>query len=221
MTYQTMAEDVRHFLETHGLNNVSLLGHSMGAKVAMSIALSLAEKNPKDETISRLIVADMAPVKAELSIRLSQYISAMQDVNAMPAGMIKSLPDADRILAHFEQNPAVRQFLLTNLLLPSHSRTSHTHEKAKFALPLSILQDALPDLAEFPYDHKEATHPTFDRPTLVISGTHSEYRILDHTKAFKTFFPRAKLESLDAGHWVHAERPNEFKKLVVDFIKST
>ncbi|TFK27848.1 mitochondrial protein [Coprinopsis marcescibilis] len=220
MTYAAMAEDVKHFLSSNGLRNVSLLGHSMGAKVAMTVALSLSKDATNSDTISRLIVADLAPAKLDLSNRLTQYVSAMQDINAMPHGMIKTLQDADRVLDPFEQDPAIRRFLLTNLLLPRHSRTAEPRDRAKFLIPLDILKEAIPSLAEFPYDYQLSGRPQWDGPTLVIAGGTSEYKILDYTEAFKAFFPQSRFETLDAGHWVHAEKPNEFKKLVVDFISS-
>ncbi|KAH6909248.1 mitochondrial protein [Coprinopsis sp. MPI-PUGE-AT-0042] len=220
-TYEAMAEDVLHFIKHHGLTDVTLMGHSMGAKTAMTLALSLAGEKQSEDVISRLIVVDMAPVRYVLSHRLSEYVEAMKNMHDMPRGM----------------DPAIRQFLLTNLEFPSSSRTD---AKPRFQLPLETLGGAIPAMGDFSYDHGTEGHPIWEKPALVVAGANSEYAILQHLTAFKSFFPGAQVETLDTGHWgkvelgytievkclltrhlVQAERPNEFKKLVVDFIKKS
>ncbi|TEB27085.1 alpha/beta-hydrolase [Coprinellus micaceus] len=219
-TYQAMAVDVQSFITEKGLQNVSLIGHSMGAKVAMTVALNLA-KARKSDLLSRLVVVDMAPAKLLIDAKMRNYVPIMQNMNSMPAGMIKSLVDAERFLMAFEEDPVVRQFLLTNLVLPSHSRaTAPHHDKAKFALPLDILKPAIDALEEFPYDHtSDRGHPIWAGPTRVIAGRNSEYRVFEQEEALKAFFPNHDMHVLDTGHWVQAEKPNEFLKLVVDFLK--
>ncbi|KAJ3506622.1 hypothetical protein NMY22_g17188 [Coprinellus aureogranulatus] len=137
----------------------------------------------------------------------------------MPPGMIKTLVDAERFLMAFEEDPVVRQFLLTNLVLPGHSRAAAAHHKAKFALPLDILKPAIDALEEFPYDYKAPEHPVWAGPTRVIAGRHSEYRVYEQQDAFRAFFPNFDMHVLDTGHWVQAEKPNEFLKLAIDFLK--
>ncbi|KAF8958234.1 Alpha/Beta hydrolase protein [Flammula alnicola] len=121
MTYEAMASDVHNFIQDKQLKDVALLGHSMGGKVAMTYALSLKEANVPPGTLSYLIVDDIAP----------------------SIGVIKTRTDADHRLKAYESDISVRQFLLTNLKLPSHSRTATRHEgaqeKAKFMVPLGIL----------------------------------------------------------------------------------
>jgi len=105
---------------------------------------------------------------------------------------------------------SVRQFLLTNLQLPSHSRAPSTHkhdgapEKAKFIVPLSILSGAIGDLGSFPYQYnatEDAVPVTWDGPTLALKGTKSSYINRKNTPALKAFFPDVRLEELDTGHW--------------------
>jgi hypothetical protein len=159
----------------------------------MTVALNLA-KARKSDLLSRLVVVDMAPAKLLIDAKMRNYVPIMQNMNSMPAGMIKSLVDAERFLMAFEevcmlstnssshssnlllQDPVVRQFLLTNLVLPSHSRaTAPHHDKAKFALPLDILKPAIDALEEFPYDHtSDRGHPIWAGPTRVIAGRNSE-----------------------------------------------
>lgn len=186
----------------------------------MTVALNLA-KSGKSDLLSKLVVVDMAPTKLMIDARMRNYVGIMQNLNAMPPGMIKSLVDAERFLMAFEEDPVVRQFLLTNLVLPGHSRTAAAHhDKAKFALPLDILRPAIDSLEEFPYDHHSPDHPRWSGPTMVIAGSQSEYRVFEQEGPFKAFFPNYQMHVLDTGHWVQAEKPNEFLELAVDFLKA-
>ncbi|KAF6759822.1 mitochondrial protein [Ephemerocybe angulata] len=222
-TYQAMAEDVHGFIREKGLTNISLLGHSMGAKTAMTLALNLVEAGGGDN-LSNLVVVDMPPAHVDIPAKMREYVIAMESLEAMPPGMIRSLIDADRFLAPFEsvRDASVREFLLTNLQLPSHARTANPkRDRAKFILPLDILGPAIRNLEEFPYDYSAPERPIWSGPTLVIGGLQSEYHVYDYREAFERFFPKYQLEILDTGHWVQAERPTELLKLVADFLKRT
>ncbi|KAF9007488.1 Alpha/Beta hydrolase protein [Cyathus striatus] len=201
MTYEAMAADVIKFIETKGLKNVALLGHSMGGKTAMTLALSQAGA----QHLSHLIVADISPVRAGLLPEFVRYITAMQHVNDLPPSKIKTRTD----------DLSIRQFLLTNLHVPTHSRKAtpaKQPDRLYFTLPLSTLRDAIPSLGDFPYDWRTAERegPQWTGKTLVVK----------EIPALKACFPNLKFEVLDTGHWVHAEKPNEFKKLVVDFLSN-
>ncbi|KAF8960055.1 alpha beta-hydrolase, partial [Flammula alnicola] len=228
MTYEAMASDVHKFIQDKQLKDVALLGHSMGGKVAMTYALSLKEANVPPGTLSHLIVDDIAPSIGNLSAEFRQYISLMQKIESLPPGVIKTRTDADHRLKAYESDISVRQFLLTNLKLPSHSRTATHHEgaqeKAKFIVPLGILSQYMDALGSFPYQYNAADNSvptTWDGPTLVVKGTKSAYINHKNKPALQAFFPNMHLEELDTGHWVHAEKPNEFRKLVVDFLNNT
>ncbi|KAF4613843.1 hypothetical protein D9613_008090 [Agrocybe pediades] len=223
-TYDAMARDVEKFIEEKGLKDVALLGHSMGGKTAMAYALSTKERNVPPGTLSKLIVVDIAPSIGSLSPEFKKYTEAMQKIEDLPAGVIKTRTDADHRLRAYEEDMSVRQFLLTNLHLPSHSRTAKhdgSPEKAKFIVPLSILSHSIGDLGSFPYQYnaEDNTVPvTWDGPTLALKGTMSAYINRKNIPALNAFFPNVRLEELDTGHWVHAEKPTEFRKLVVDFL---
>jgi len=222
MTYEAMAGDIKRFIMDKGLKDVALLGHSMGGKVAMAYALSL-----KAIPLSHLIVVDIAPSIGSLSPEFIQYIDIMKKIEALPPGVIKTRTDADHRLQPYESDLSIRQFLLTNLKLPSHSRTAPHHaaqEKATFNVPLGILSRSIEALGSFPYQYNPAdlsAPATWNGPTLVIKGTKSAYINRKNTPALRAFFPSMRLEELDTGHWVHAEKPNEFRKLVVEFLTSS
>ncbi|PPQ83488.1 hypothetical protein CVT25_006978 [Psilocybe cyanescens] len=224
MTYEAMAGDVHRFIEDKKLKRVALLGHSMGGKAAMAYALSLKKWDVSPGTLSKLIIADIAPSIGSLSPEFIRYIGAMQKIEALPPGVIRTRTDADHKLQPYESDVSVRQFLLTNLRLPSASRAPHQggeSEKAKFIVPLSILSKSMEALGSFPYEFNAADNSvstTWDGSTLAIKGTKSPYINHKNIPALRAFFPNVQLEELDANHWVHAEKPHEFKKFVVDFL---
>ncbi|KAI8980132.1 alpha/beta-hydrolase [Trametes punicea] len=207
-TYEAMAADVLHFCKTHSLTNVSLLGHSMGGKVAMSVAL-----DPKlpSELLSHLIVADVAPARGALSSEFQGYIRGMKKIEE---SQVKTRQEADRLLREFEQDPMTRAFLLMNLEYP----TAHHHHPLRFRIPVDLLGNSIPELGGFPYAPGERT---WEGPTLFIKGEKSKYINKHNIDTAKAFFPNMVLETLDAGHWGEwLGRPNEFKTLVTNFIKS-
>ncbi|TBU50464.1 alpha/beta-hydrolase [Dichomitus squalens] len=206
-TNSAMAADVLHFFQTHRLTNISLLGHSMGGKVAMTVAL---DPDLPRELLAHLIVADIAPARAALSPEFQGYIEAMKKIEA---NGVKTRQEADRVLKPYEQDPMIRAFLLTNL----EHQSAHHQRPLKFRVPVGLLGDSIPDLGDFPWSPGERT---FDGPTLFIKGKKSKYINRHNIDTVKAFFPNMVLEELDAGHMVHAERPNEFKALVTNFIQS-
>ena len=159
----------------------------------MSFALALQNEKSATNVLSKLIVADIAPSTGDLSPDFVRYISAMQEIEALAPGVIKTRTDADKRLQSYEQvmsflslypitfanniqDKSIRQFLLTNLQPPIPSRNgSHdtSHEKAKFIVPLDILESSIGALGSFPYkyDKENQTVPTtWDGPTLVVKG---------------------------------------------------
>ncbi|KAF9448563.1 mitochondrial protein [Macrolepiota fuliginosa MF-IS2] len=230
MTYATMAEDVLNYIDSRNLSNVALLGHSMGGKVAMTVALSLVAKR-RENILSHLLISDIAPTRGALSDDFVKYINAMQETNALPLGTVRTRTDVDLRLQQYEsvaistlanplilitlQDLAIRQFLITNLKLP---KPSQSQSKPHFNLPLDVLGDAIPELGSFPYDLADPGRPQWKGKTLVFRGLRSSYITDDNEQAFGRFFPCLKVEKMDTGHWVHAEKPNEFKDHVINFI---
>lgn len=166
----------------------------------MSFALALQNEKATSNVLSKLIVADIAPSIGSLSPEFIRYISAMQEIEALAPGVIKTRTDADKKLQLHEQvnifslysitslndfsiklqDISVRQFLLTNLQLPTPSRSaSHdtsSHEKVKFIVPLDILDRSIDALGSFPYEYnaeKQIVPTTWDGPTMVVKGSKS------------------------------------------------
>ncbi|OCH94808.1 alpha/beta-hydrolase [Obba rivulosa] len=206
MTYLSMASDVLQFCKDLSLHKISLLGHSMGGKVAMTVALN--RETPED-ILSHLIVADIAPSKGKLSDEFDGYIRALKKIEE---SHVRTRQDAQKILEPYEKvrDPLTRAFLLTNF------ESSH-HSPLKAKIPIDIVGRSIPEIGSFPYEPSERT---WEGPTLFIKGAKSRYINDRNISIAKQFFPNMVLETLDAGHWVHSERPHEFKALVENFLQS-
>ncbi|KAG9296937.1 hypothetical protein G9A89_006892 [Geosiphon pyriformis] len=200
--YEGMANDVASFLSDHKLHKIILIGHSMGGKVAMYMALQHVPY------IEKLVVVDNAPLKIRLSTDFAKYIEGMKKIEETK---LTKQSIADEILQEFESDISIRQFLLTNLKKDPKSGVY------KFRIPLEILGESLEKLGDFPF---ESAHHTYHKPTLFIAGTRSNYVPLKAHQTIKTFFPESVIVNVNAGHWVHAEKPQEFLMIVSDFIKS-
>jgi len=171
------------------------------------MSLALAPSLPEN-LISNLIVADIAPSRGPLSPEFRNYFKAMTRIEKEN---VKTRKEAQDILKPYEADAMVRAFILTNLV-PSESGDGGM----KFRIPLNILNECLLDLGDFPY---EPLQRQWEGPSMFVKGAKSKYINNGNLTLAKEFFPDMKLETLDTSHWVHSEAPNEFKKLVVDFIK--
>ncbi|GAA5982472.1 hypothetical protein JCM10908_006661 [Rhodotorula pacifica] len=199
-SYEDLAADVKAFIEQEEkLSDCVLVGHSMGGKVAMALALGGCDP------ISKLVVVDISPAVGKISPEFQAYVTAM---NQIQDAKVHSRKEADDLLQATESDLGVRQFLLTNLDRASPSDPYH------FRIPLHFLQNAIDEIGAFPYTPGERV---FEKPSLFLKGSKSKYINSRNIPVIKQFFPNAQLETLDAGHWVHAERPKEFVELLADF----
>ncbi|KAJ2698382.1 hypothetical protein H4R19_005598 [Coemansia spiralis] len=196
--YAALSADLVRFIEDHGLGRSVLLGHSMGGKVVMRAALE------RPDLVEQLVVDDIVPTPLALSHGFGAYVATLGEIEA--AG-IASQKEADRLLAAVEPDVAVRQFLLTNM---KKGRDGTYRSR----IPLPLLGDSLDGVMSW----DELPGHTYPGPTLFIGGTRSPCVKPPAYPAMRRYFPRYELAKLDTGHWVHAEKPIEFMKLVVDFI---
>ncbi|MFO1209127.1 MAG: alpha/beta fold hydrolase [Amaricoccus sp.] len=192
--YRALAGDLAATIAAHG-GAADLLGHSMGGKAAMVLALT------EPARVRRLIVADMAPV----AYRHSQigYVEAMQSVDL---ATIARRADADAALAAHVPDPALRGFLLQSLAFEG--------PRAAWKLNLPALHDQMPNIAGFP-----DLGARFDGPTLFLTGARSDYVRPDAWPRIRALFPAARhVELAGAGHWLHAEAPGPFVEAVEAFL---
>lgn len=189
MDYPAMAADVVETLAALGLGAVDLLGHSMGGKVAMTLALT------RPEAVARLIVADIAPVDYLPAFR--PYAEAMR---ALPLAPGLARREADAGLAAAVPSAGVRGFLLQNLDLKTSPPV--------WRIGLDAIAAALPVIEAAPPLPEGAR---FEGPTLVLGGETSDYIRPEHREIFRRLFPAARFGTVKgAGHWLHAEKPEGF-----------
>jgi esterase len=195
MSYPIMADDLREFLDEHQILEASLLGHSMGGKVAMQFALEHPAR------VAKLIVVDIAPKDYLPSQR--SMLQALRDLNLQT---FRSFGEIDAALAPSIRNPVLRQFLLKNL----------ARDSGAFRWKISL--DA------FIKNYDELTTnivagKQFNKPTLFIRGGQSKYIQDEDLTIIKQSFPLAEISTIpNAGHWVHADAPSEFLQTVMDFL---
>ncbi len=193
--YKVLTQDLEEFIKENKIEKPHLIGHSMGGKTAMNFAV----KNP--DALNKLIVVDIVPKK--YIVRHDRLIEGMK---AIPLDEISSRAEAEVSMAGYEPDPAVRQFLLKNL-----SRNSEGKFVWKVNLP--IIDQHLQETGE-----GMIYKGTFDGPTMFINGEKSDYFKAGDEISIKKIFPQAKFISLDTGHWVQAEKPQEFAQTVLQFL---
>lgn len=193
--YPDMAEDLAAVIDEIG-GPVDVVGHSMGGKAAMILALT------RPELVHALLVADIAPVAYDHS--QSHLIDAMQ---ALDLGTLDTRTDADAALAASIDTKSVRAFLLQSLDLRAK----------RWKLNLDVLARDMELITGFP----EVTGH-YDGPTLFLSGGDSDYVQPDHRARIKALFPEAKQAKIPGtGHWLHAEKPRDFEASVRAFFGIT
>ena len=194
-SYELMIEDLRKLIVKEGLSDFVLLGHSMGGKAVMGYAL----KYPDD--ISKLIVADIGPIKYRVHHDL-----ILKALNEAYSTNLSSRKQAEEIIGKYIESPAIRQFLLKNL---------YWKEKGVLAWKINIpvLSEKILEISEWG-DHIQ----DIDVPTLFIRGGRSEYIREVDIPDIEERFHDVKIDTIpESGHWVHAERPDEFYNLVMQF----
>lgn len=196
-SYPDMAADLAEVIENLG-PPVDLLGHSMGGKAAMQLALT------RPDLIRRLVVADIAPVA--YSHDQTRHVDAMA---ALDLTATTTRAEADAALSDAGvEDAALRAFFLQSLDL----RT----KPPRWKLNLPVLRAEMAKIVGWP-----STVGRFDGPTLFLTGAESHYVRPEHRVAIKALFPKARFAKIPgAGHWLHAEKPREFEETVRVFLES-
>jgi pimeloyl-ACP methyl ester carboxylesterase len=197
MSYRDMVEDLRLSLRERGMARASLLGHSMGGKVAMLAALFYPDE------VDHLIVVDIAPVPNPPT--LLGYIRAMRAVDLHRA---TRRSEVDAQLSGAIPDAVERAFLLQNLVLEQGS--------ARWRLNLEAIEREFPEILGFP---SLPSQTAYHGPTLFVGGANSDYIRTSHKPTIRRLFPRAGIVRIkSAGHWVHAEQPQMFLETIAPFL---
>lgn len=192
--YPAMAADLAEVIEAHG-GRADLLGHSMGGKAAMMLALT------HGHLLRRLVVADIAPVTYTHS--QLPFIAAMRGVDL---SRVERRSDAEEMLAAQGVEKALQSFFTQSLDLPGK----------RWRLNLDGLAANMPAIMSFP---DISAH--WDGPTLFLTGSISDYVRAEHRPLIRDLFPSARFAKIPgAGHWLHADKPREFEAAVRVFLNA-
>ncbi len=199
MGYECMAQDVLQFCDERQLREVVLLGHSMGGKVAMILALAHPER------CRALIALDIAPVAYS-----GNYADVFAGFKAVAQAAVTSRREANEILARLLPDEMTRQFILTNLI--------NREGKLAWRLNVHAIQAAMPELASFPPHLKSLRYLG---PAMFLKGEKSAYITEKGATAIRTLFPRAEIISIqNAGHWLNVEAPEAMQSEIVRFLNT-
>ncbi len=199
MGYRDMAADVVSFIEDHGLAPCHILGHSMGGKIAMQVALD------RPELLAKLVVADIAPVQYP-----PHHDHVLEGLDAVAEAGPEDRKSADAVLSRHVKEAGVRAFLL---------KSWQRGEDGQWRWLIN--REAVK--TNYRYLGEPNTPPVaggqYTGDTLFIIGSESDYVGPEHRQATLALFPRAQVKVIEGtGHWLHAEKPAIFNKLVLRFL---
>lgn len=194
--YPELAQDLAEVIVDEG-HPMDVMGHSMGGKAAMVLALT------RPELVNRLVVADIAPVPYDHS--QSKYIEAMR---ALRLEGLSTRTEANARFAPLVPEPQIRAFLLQSLDLRASPPV--------WRLNLDVLDR---DMGAITGWSDSSGYTPYTKPTLFLSGGNSDYVGAEHRSRIKALFPKARMAKLPgAGHWLHAEKPREFEQTLRVFL---
>ncbi|MEP2024061.1 MAG: alpha/beta fold hydrolase [Reichenbachiella sp.] len=193
--YDEMVSDLENLIDSLELVNPILLGHSMGGKTVMQYAAFYPQK------IDKLIVADIGPKAYPV-----HHDKILEGLKAIPIDKIESRQEADDALSDFVDIESTRIFLLKNL--------KRTPEGFEWKMNLPILCEKISEIG------KELSHHLpIEMDTLFIRGGSSNYIPDEDWDDIEEIFPNSKLATIEGtGHWLHAENPDKFYELVINFL---
>jgi pimeloyl-ACP methyl ester carboxylesterase len=199
-SYPLLMNDLAEWADKQGLDWFHLMGHSMGGKVAMLFALTYPER------LNKLIVGDMAPRNYP-----HHDATVLNALLALDLGQVKARHEVEQHLVARGLTVGTAQFLMKSLY-----RLENGGFSWRFNLPLFA--------RDYPYiveDIIEPQHQPFEKPALFIRGELSDYITAQDIPRIAQYFPRYRLETfVGAGHWVHADKPDQYHETVRSFLES-
>ena len=195
--YEVMCQDVVDYCRENNLENIVCIGHSMGGKVAMLLATQIPN------LVHKLIVADIGP-----KFYPQHHQTILEGLNAVDFSLKPSRSEVEEIISQFIPDFGTRQFLLKSLYWDEPGQLAFRFNLAVFNIQIEQIGTALTDNA------------IFEKPTLFIRGGNSSYILDSDFEEIKQHFPLAVINTIaNVGHWLHAEKPQEFFELSINFLK--
>lgn len=197
-SYPLMADDVRTFMEEHWMFHAAVVGHSMGGKVAMQLALS------HPDSVERLVAIDMEPQQAE-----DNHSDIFRALMGMDLPKMSTRTEAETYLSEHIPDFGTRQFLLKNI-------TREDDGTFTWKMNLPVLWKHYADILA------PVVGEPFHKPTLFVRGSRSNYIRDAEIPHIKTLFPQAEFVTIEgAGHWVHADKPGELLAVLRRFLEDS
>jgi esterase len=197
--YEVMADDLKEFIDTHQLKDPILIGHSMGGKTVMFFELKYPGISKK------IIVADIAPRAYE-----PHHDSVLKALNNVDFSQVKTRKEAEAKLGEYIPDFGTKQFLLKNIYWKDAA-----NNLMDWRFNLKVIDRNYNNIGV------EVPEGSSDVEALFIRGEKSDYVRESDLKDIEKHFPNYKLSTVkDSGHWIHAEKPNEFFEQTVEFIKA-
>lgn len=195
--YNVMAEDIKLYCESKNLSKISLIGHSMGGKVAMFFAT----QHP--EMVEKLVIADIGVKYYE-----PHHQEILEALNAVDFSTQPSREDIDEIMKPLVPDFSTRQFLMKSLY-------RKTKDQLDFRFNLKVFNEQIESVGEaLPKD------AVFTKPTLFLKGANSGYIQENQYPEIRQHFPESTIVTIkDAGHWLHAENPEDFFAETMTYFK--
>ena len=199
LNYPEMAEDVLHLLDDLNIKSCHLLGHSMGGKVAMELALTAPAR------VKRLLVVDIVPIT--YPARAEGHMQVIAGMKGLKLESIGSRGEAEIFLRRYIKDEPTRKFVLTNLI-----RSPEGGYRWRLNLPaIERHYDALREMPD--------NNSVFQKPTLFVKGAESAYIQSKHRTQTLAYFPKSDVKTImGAGHWLHADKPQVFQQIAMDFL---
>jgi pimeloyl-ACP methyl ester carboxylesterase len=195
--YKVMSDDLLEFFNEQNIEKANIIGHSMGGKTAMYFA------GENSERVKRLVVVDIAP--RFYPIHHDTILTALLSVDLEN---LKSRNEADALLSKYISDLGTKQFLLKNLARKENDNTTF---EWKFNLPV---------IAKNIHEVGVETTRGSTASALFIRGENSDYINQTDEKEIEKLYPNSGIVSVNSGHWVHAEKPEEFYNTVIKFLKN-
>jgi pimeloyl-ACP methyl ester carboxylesterase len=195
--YEVMVQDVVDYCKENNLPNIDCIGHSMGGKVAMLLATQFPN------LVDKLIVADIGP-----KFYPQHHQTILEGLNAVDFSLKPSRSEVEETLSNYISDFGTRQFLLKSLYWIEPGQLEFRFNLSVFNNQIEQIGTALPGNA------------IFENPTLFIRGGNSDYILDSDFEEIQSHFPKAVIETIsNVGHWLHAEKPQDFFEISANFLK--
>ncbi len=195
--YAVMAQDILEYCEEKNLSSIILMGHSMGGKVAMVFATTYSQM------VDKLVVADIGPKSYK-----PHHDEILKGLSAVNFEEKPERSEVDDIVSKYVADFGTRQFLLKSLYWKTPGQLAYRFNLPVFLKNEDAIGEALSEDAQF------------DKPTLFLRGSNSRYILDEDFSTIRTHFAQAEIITIkNAGHWLHAENPNDVYNSVLDFLK--